>query len=256
MLRFVQKTCGIVLLLGSTISFAQTAQNPQSPKLMTLPPKASTRIALSSLENAPLLPGCKLSGGDRDQVRTDKDYEVALQRAGYTEFSWYLLGSNGFLDKRDPMMAGAVKGFAMVTKLEQIKENGEPAVGSARWITTPDPASLPYRSALGRMLWGPPRARFRVFMMWIIATSERQEQGQQNADEKISPAEWDVYLAGGMKEPPRVLENFDYTDTKAFIYAYEYERSNVDGSFRMFSSGLSTKDHLKAAGLWRGLCLQ
>jgi len=247
----------LYVLLNFAICSGSAAQNVAPPRPMTLPPEASTRIALRAYEKSKSLPGCQLKPDNASQSRSDDDLDNALRKADYTEFSWYLLGSHGFLNKGDMKNDSVdVKGFAMITQLEQIDENGHPAPGKWRWSKEPYLGALPHRSAFLTWLLGPPPARFRVFMFWVVAVSEQQEQGQQKTGDKITIEEWNAYLAGGTKEPPSALEGFNYSNTNAFVYVYEYKRSNVDGSFAPFKSGLSTEDHMKAVGLWQDLCLQ
>jgi hypothetical protein len=240
------------------------AQSRASLPPLKLPPQASSRIALDRYEDSPLPASCRLADGTNATKRTQIDDEAALRQAGYTEVGWYLLGSNGFFNGEDTRDASGVKGFAFVTKTEQIDDDGKHVPDPYRWNTSDIyPPLLQRRVWWKRIAWGPPNIRLRVFLFWVVATSDRMQQGQQKLDEKISPNEWEQYIAGGAKEPPKVLTDFKHAETASFVYAYEYERSNVDGKFLQLRSDVggqnraahSTKSHLKDSGLWDALCL-
>jgi hypothetical protein len=196
--------------------------------------------------------------------RTETDDRWALRQAGYDEVGWYLLGLNGFFNGKDKQDASGVRGFAFVTKVEQIDDEGRHVPEPYRWNSVSIyPPLVQQRVWWKRMAWGPPNIRVRVFLFWTVATSDRTQQGQQKLDESITPHEWEQYLAGGAKEPPKVLDDFKYAETSTFVKVYEYERSNVDGKFIQLRSDVdaqgrsphSTKSHLKDSGIWDALCL-
>jgi len=160
--------------------------------------------------------------------------EEALDNAGYIERSYY----------------AAPKGFALVTRLEQVNPDGTPKSVPDRWsvqMTTPKVFSL---ASYLQALFTAQEGRFRI-IAFIVTTAPFA----QNPNVAISREDAMEWLSVGSQTLPASIGSLAYSErhySMALIYEFEQPTRNHDATFKMLSA-LSGIEHLKQARIWEVL---
>jgi hypothetical protein len=178
----------------------------------------------------------------------------ALNEAGYTDQGWFVVPSvTSPGTAADPGNPPSVVGFAVVTRLEQIEDNGQTKVGGERWALDLSPPTVgSFLDAVKLLLKGAPKGRYRVFLIMVSNDPVSQAVSSPSTDD------WQDFLRKGAKAPlVRVMEStrVDYGGGGGwYCFVYEYERSAIDGETQFISSSkLDAEQHLRASGIWDAL---
>jgi hypothetical protein len=158
--------------------------------------------------------------------------EGALEKTGYFDRSFLAVP----------------EGFAMVTRLEQINEDGMPVSETTRWpveIDSPGFSLARYLEAL----FHAPEGRYRVIV--FVVTSEPVAPSRERPTQR----EMLGYLSGGADRLPPPLRDAAYTpEHRCTALVYEFERRGLQGRAALLVPGrLPGRNHLVGAGLWRAL---
>ena len=203
-------------------NFDFTAVSDEIPKFPWPPPKPSAWATLSHLA---VNPGTGTLQGVADLL------ENALEKAGYSERSYYSVPD----------------GFALVSRIEQITDTGEPKQGYERWSLDVKPPHVfsvrSYVSALFSMHPG----RFRVIAFIVSAHPVSADSASASFE---SSKDW---LWSGANRLPSSVAQLRYTqDYSCVAYIYEFERPTGDATAFLKQPGtLDGKQHLERAMLWR-----
>ncbi len=160
--------------------------------------------------------------------------ENALDNAGYIERSYYAVP----------------KGFALVTRLEQVNPDGTPKPIPDRWavqMTSPKVFSL---ASYLQALFTAQEGHFRIIA--LIVTSAPFAQNPNVIVEREDAMEW---LSTGAQTLPASIGSLPYGERHhcvALIYEFEQPTRNHEASFKMLSA-LSGIEHLRKAQLWEML---
>jgi len=152
--------------------------------------------------------------------------ENALKRGGYGQFSYY----------------SVPRGFALVTRLEQFKRNGEPADEAHRWtqqIATPPIFSIDYWASLFIGTTG----RYRVI---VFAVSD-EDFFSQTTGKRVDVEQADKLAIEGANRLPDVLGSTPYTDRHlCTALIYEFEKTALDSPTEFKENGsLLAEAHLQ-----------
>jgi hypothetical protein len=222
---------------------AQQDLEGNSKLVIRQPPRASTRMHLPNF----LPDATKLS-----TVATN--VSDALNQAGYTDQGWFVVPSvwstgTAPVTETPP----SVIGFAVVTRLEQIEDNGQTKAGGARWALDLSPPTVgSFLDAVKLVLKGAPNGRYRVFLIEVSNDPVTQAKTPPGADD------WQDFLRKGAKAPfLRVMDSIrvDYGSGGGwYAFVYEYQRSAIGGETQFVSSSkLTAEEHLRASGIWDAL---
>lgn len=196
------------------------------PRFPWPPPAASAKMVLP----AELLHRPNKRETLRDVARR---LETAFDKAGYGELSYYAVP----------------KGFAIVSRLEQIEPDGTPVKLPGRWsvkITPPEVFSL---ASYIKVLFSANPGYFRVVV--FIITSEPVVENAETQVSREDALKW--LRKGANKLPPEYAQipfNDNY-DCTALIYEFEQKTRDQDAQLILF--GLPAQIHLEKANLLRGL---
>jgi len=163
----------------------------------------------------------------------DRRLQAALESAGYLERRYY----------------AAPGGFALVTRLEQIQEDGTPRQAPERWSTeVPGLAEFSLRAYL-RALFFAARGRYRLIV--LVATDVPFAQ----AATPITAASAETLLAQGLNRLPAGLAAQPFTrDAVVTALIYEFERVDTGAGPELVApSQLQARVHLQKAAIWQGL---
>lgn len=193
------------------------------------PPAPSTTVAIP---RALLLMG--VDPEDQTLETVASRLETALIDAGYVEFGYQSVGCTG---------------FALVTRMEQINEEGQPLQGTARF----EPPSDEVPWSLGgfiRQLIGVPPGYYRQIV--FVAT----EKPLETTGEAATREELDTMLAeADEQELPAGMVGLPYTrGHKLHVLVYEFEkRRGEEDAVQLTPSRLIAQTHIEAAGIYDGL---
>lgn len=187
------------------------------------PPKPTTSVVVSKTLYTPFLDVETANYGDVSRL-----IEAALSIGGYERFAYFRVPG----------------GFALVTQLEQIQENGEPVKpSSARWnaaIAGPRPFDL--ATYIHRLFFA------RVGYYRVLVFTVLGEPITLGGDTLAEDPDW---IGEGATGLPRVLKEERFTeDHDVTVLVYEFERHEVEPEpkFREDDdSPLLASDHLKGA---------
>jgi hypothetical protein len=187
------------------------------------PPPASTRMTLP--ENA----------FDRAGMPTLKQaaetIETALRGAGFGDWGYFSL----------PEEEG---GFGLVTRIEQINDDGKPLAGAARWMVRPFAAATmtPLQSLTSIRR---PTGHYRVFV-FVLSAKPTVDNPTERATMPLA-YEWN---RRGQPSLGREIGASKMTERHAMtVRVYEFEQSDKIASLFNTSSQLTAVEHLKAAGI-------
>lgn len=158
--------------------------------------------------------------------------ETALNGAGYTQISYYAVPD----------------GFAMVTQLEQIDEDGNPKE-PGRWSEKYEPISKFSLRHIINSLLKARKGLWRVTVFIVTSHDFQQQDVEITSDEAI---EW---LRAGMIRLPPSKAQISYSDfhyCTALIYEFEQTKPNQEAEIKT-TSEITGKLHLERGGIWRRL---
>jgi len=157
----------------------------------------------------------------------------ALKDCGYVDLSYFAVP----------------EGFALVTRMEHINEDGTPKEPKTRFETQPPESfKLPFRDYLRSLFLARP-GYYRIIV--FVVTTTLITQSPKRIDSKEAEA-W--FSRGGNILPPAIAlkpwtGNHNCT---ALIYEFAQPNPGVPADLTT-GRGLQCRDHLKAAGLWQRL---
>ncbi len=237
-----------VMALALSISLSAPSLHAQqdlggdSKLVIRQPPRASTRMHLPNF-----LP-------DASKLSTVATYvSDALGRAGYTDQGWFVLPSPFATTASVTGTPPSVMGFGVVTRLEQIEDNGQTKTGGARWaLDLSAPTVGTFLDAVKLVLRGAPNGRYRVFLIEVSNDPVTQAPSSPGVDD------WQDFLRKGAKAPfLRVMDpvRVNYGAGGGwYVFVYEYQRSAIGGVTQFVSSSkLTAEEHLRASGIWEAL---
>jgi len=159
--------------------------------------------------------------------------EEALRHAGYGDRSYYAVPA----------------GFALVSELEQIDENGSPKAGEQRWSVKASARPAFSLADYLRALFTSARGRFRIIVFAVTSEPIRHEPA--GADFEVAK-DW---LLSGNSKLPSSIGILSYTSSHSCTaLIYEFERSEAASETVLTSpSAVSGQIHLVRAGIWAAL---
>ena len=186
---------------------------PPASARMTLPENAFDRAGMPTLKQAA------------------ETIETALRAAGFGDWGYFSL----------PEEEG---GFGLVTRIEQINDDGKPLAGAARWMVRPFAAATmtPLRSLVSIHR---PVGHYRVFVFVLSAKSA--------VDNPTEQATLPLAYEWNRRAQPRLgreISASPMTERHAMtVRVYEFEQTDKIVSLFDTSSQLTVPEHLKAAGI-------
>ena len=164
----------------------------------------------------------------------DERISTALYLAGYYEGSYF----------------GVPGGFAIVTRLEKMDENGYPDYPN-RWASSLAPIGFTNFSLSNylKALFGAPEGHYRVFV-FVVSSKPVIQSGTPVAQEKAQ-----TWIVEGANRLPSQMENLPYTrEHRTTVYIYEFIQNGVGGEATYnIPSDFTGRQHLDRAGLWENL---
>ncbi len=195
------------------------------PRFEWPPPRPSARVEV---------PRQLLAAGDSLRLAdVGERLEEALRHAGYGDRSYYAVPA----------------GFALVSELEQIDEDGSPKAGGQRWsVKAPARPAFSLADYL-RALFTSARGRFRIIVFAVTSEPIRHERA--GADFEVAK-DW---LLSGNSKLPSSIGRLSYTSSHSCTaLIYEFERSEaVSETVLTTPSAVSGQIHLVKAGIWAAL---
>ncbi len=169
----------------------------------------------------------KKEGENSTWGRVTNQLEDALNYAGYTERSFF----------------GAPSGFAIVTRLEQIYDDGRPKEEPDRWsIGLKKISSFSLNEYLKALLTAK-KGFYRVIIFIITTVPFSQES------EEISRDEASLWLSLGINRLPSSVTNNSYTDDYVCtVLIYEFEQEDKKYHVKI-PGNLTGKQHLENSGI-------
>ncbi|MGO9108200.1 MAG: hypothetical protein ACLP9L_03110 [Thermoguttaceae bacterium] len=157
--------------------------------------------------------------------------ERALDNAGYSERSYYAIPN----------------GFALVSRLEQFKEDGSPEKPPARFDLEVRPQVEFSLMWYLKALFTAQRGHFRLIVFAV--TDVPFVSDQQRITSRDEAVRW---LEAGMTKLPEQVGTKDFApDYDLIALIYEFERPTPDHDFSLkVPSTLQGQTHLEKAGLW------
>lgn len=196
------------------------------PQFPWPPPKASAFVKI---------PNELVSGtGDKRFLRDVASHlERAFDAAGYAEWSYHSVPN----------------GFALVSRIEQIRADGTPREEAARWSVSAVRPKIVSLSDYVEALFKAPRGRYRLIVFIVTdlpVTQTRNEPTRAEATEWLN--------SGALSLPPSIGGRPYSGDCYTTALIYEFERGAGDeGAGLKIPSDLQGKTHLERAGIWSKL---
>lgn len=159
--------------------------------------------------------------------------EAAFEQCGYGEKSYYAVPD----------------GFAMASRIEQIREDGSP--GAERWSLEVEPIE---DFSLGAYLNALFRARpghYRVIVFIVTPHPFKQKNVKVNSEDA------GAWVSGGLNALPEEIGNHDYTGAfQCTALVYQFRRVGNGQPQFVEPSVITGKTHLEKAGLLAALAQQ
>lgn len=171
-------------------------------------------------------------GADATLASVARRLEAAFDAAGYSERSYYWIPG----------------GFALVSRLEQIRSDATPVEPPARWAIGTPAVRGGFIDHI-RALFNAPPGFYRVI---VFTVTDQDFAAGGRAPTSSEAGTW--ITAGSMRLPPDVGSR-SYGErhyTTALIYEFERPADGSDARVRTPSSSPG-RVHLEKAGLWRAL---
>ena len=152
-----------------------------------------------------------------------------LQEVGYDQFSYY----------------SVLDGFALVTQLEQIDENGSPKNEDSRWHAVPTKfGKFSLGEYIKALLYGKP-GFFRV-LAFIISPHSFTQSATKLSKTQAS----DLIRNGSNSLPSEITGNLYSSDYKCTVLVYEFEKLDINDDADIKLPGrLPASTHLKQTGI-------
>ncbi|MGH8615998.1 MAG: hypothetical protein ACREYF_29300 [Gammaproteobacteria bacterium] len=205
----------------------ETVSDRGIPEFPWPPPRAS---AFAKIPNE------LIAGGAKEPLLGDiaSRLEQAFDAAGYAERSYHSVPN----------------GFALVSRIEQIRADGTPKEEPGRWsVLSLRPKVVSLRDYI-EALFKAPRGRYRVIVFIVTDLALTQEKKEPTRTEAM---EW---LSSGALSLPRAIAARAYSSayyTTALIYEFERGADGEGAAFLKIPSELQGKRHLERAGIWSKL---
>ncbi|MGH8533132.1 MAG: hypothetical protein ACREV1_10525 [Gammaproteobacteria bacterium] len=200
---------------------------PGIPKFPWPPPRASTKEVIPS----ELLESKSGATSLRDVERRISE---VLRENGYFERSYYAVPD----------------GFALVTKIEQINDDGTPKEGPQRWsLGVPRLYKFTLEAYLSALFLAPP-GYYRVIVFIVTAHPIVQSEA------KVTPKETGDWLRAGADRLPESIGALDFSREGYACTALVYEfrrRTESDEPAILDPGNIPGRIHLVKAGLWEAL---
>ncbi len=142
------------------------------------------------------------------------------------------------------------KGFAMVTRIEKIKEDGTPYPDTERWEAhQPIPSDTPFSFfAYFRSLFQAKIGTYRIIV--FLVTSE----GIHETKDKMSMVAAKNYLSGGWKTLPNEFKEMEFTDDyHCAALIYEFVKHEHEEAILVTESKHLGKTHLEKSNFLKNL---
>jgi len=196
------------------------------PRFPWPPPKASAMEAIPRERLVSRSGRTRLSDVDRRLT-------AALEANGYYESSYYAVPD----------------GFALVTKMEQIRADGAPESDPARWsLEAPRLSGFSLSSYLQALFAARP-GHYRVIAFIVTPQAFRQSETRPTADEAAA------WLGGGLDRLPAPLGALEFRSgyaCTALIYEFVRPTESDEPKFQV-PGALPGRVHLQKSGLWKAL---
>jgi hypothetical protein len=137
------------------------------------------------------------------------------------------------------------KGFALVTQMEQIRSDGTPSLGPARWRAARPGVTNMTLFGFIRALASAPPGYYRV-IVFIVTNQPWARTG-----EKPTGGEAERWLAEGFNSLPQSIGKLTYESdyrTRALVYEFKKVSKDTRATF-LESSLISADDHLQKTGI-------
>lgn len=164
----------------------------------------------------------------------DRRITKALEKNGYSESSYYAVPS----------------GFALVTKIEQINDDGTPKEGPQRWSLEVSRLSEFTLSAYLRALFLAPPGYYRVIVFIVTPYPFVQ------SDAKVTAEQATQWLKGGVNQLSESIGALDFSRENYACTALVYEfkrRTESDKPTILDPGNILGRIHLLKAGIWEAL---
>ena len=193
------------------------------------PPEPSTKV---TIPRALFLAGVDTE--DQTIGAVGARLEAALVEAGYVEFGYQAIDCSG---------------FAMVTRLERIDENGRPLEGAERFAPPEARSSWSLGSYLQRLFYAPPG-----YYRQIVFAATDQPYERDNLAPAPTREELDEMMADADTEqlPDAMVERPFSSAHRLHALIYEFEKGQADEDVRQITR-LGGAAHMQAAGIYDGL---
>lgn len=194
---------------------------PELPDFPWPPPRASTMM---NIDDAAL----RIAGNRTTLGRVDDRLVQALDAAGYVEKSYFAVPD----------------GFALVTRLEQIRADGTPLDPPDRWSAVAGPLREFSLRAFLRALFTSNPGHFRILV--FVATPHPFSQ----SDQEVSREEAIDWLNAGVNRLPDALGRRPYTRAyRMTALVYEFEQPESDDALLVAPGRLTARTHLARSGV-------
>jgi peptidoglycan hydrolase-like protein with peptidoglycan-binding domain len=157
------------------------------------------------------------------------DLERAFEQVGYFDRSF---------------RGGVPDGFAMLTRLERINEDGTSMPEPDRWAVEEEPGFSLARYVEAH--FAAPEGRYRVIVFVVTPEPVATTQDRVTQRQMLS------FLANGADRLPLAVRRSPYTDEhRCTALIYEFEQEGLQGrAFLHVPGRLQGRTHLVGAGLW------
>lgn len=210
----------------SRSSTSETESKSSTPILRPWPlPKPSTKMKIPRA----LFANCKTL------LDVDATLNNALHTNDYNDLSYYVVQP----ENRN------IIGYALVTRLEQIDENGFPKESPNRWsanqMENKDEGFFEwFKSALF-----PKSGYFRVIVFLVI------DEGFTVSEETMERENAQALLDRGFSDFPREVIDTKFTkEHHVTALIYEYKVLDDNSKANLVNDGMDAKEHLKKAKIW------
>ena len=198
------------------------------PRFPWPPPQASSKETIS-----PELLTQELSHPNLEDI--DSHMTKALRQIGHTEYSYFVVPA----------------GYALVTRLEKIQDNGTPTLGVERWEAKLASMSNFSLEQCLKALFTAKKGYYRIIVFVISPKAWGESQNTISEDEAV------MWLRQGLNKLPDNLAStpFSYSYVSTALI-YEFEQTSPKNEAHLLSPGkLSAHTHLEASGFYRALAL-
>jgi hypothetical protein len=158
--------------------------------------------------------------------------EAAFDAAGYGERSYYWIPG----------------GFALVSRIEQIRSDAAPVEPPARWAVETPRVREGFIDHI-RALFNAPPGFYRVIVFTVT------DQAFAASERPPTSSEARTWISSGTLRLPESVSSLAYSDehyTTALIYEFERRADQTEATMRMPSDSPG-RVHLEKAGLWKAL---